>query len=292
MAMFQGYSEVGESGSKLEKILSARKSGLFSKWHSSGLKVSDPIMKIGNNGTYELCVADNKQKINFKGLNDGNVDFKVEKNSGGYTCGFTKKLKDCCTTEYEVQAKGDSLNHSLKVDGNCSGINGFLKIGGDVSDPTVHGSFFFDVPMVSGLRAVMDAKSKMSGGCANISGLHYTGVKDLTVSATVKMQNTQNAEIAVDCTKKMDKIDAGVQVIHSLKSADTNFIGALGYQVDREHALCCKFNKAGHIAVQMKKAFSSSFNLELGAVCSASDFADPKNLKNSVKMGLKLNLKF
>jgi len=291
MAMFSGYSDCGESGSKLEKILVARKSGLFSKWHTSGLKVSDPVLKIGNNGTYEICVADNKQKINFKGLQDGNVDFKVEKKSDGYTCGFTKKMKDCCTAEYEVESKGDTLNHSVKVDGNCYGVNGFVKVGGDVADPTVHSSFFFDVPMVSGLRAVMDAKSKMSGGCVNITGLHYSGVKDMTVSATIK-NATANAEIAVDVTKKVNStFDAGAQVIHHLKSSDTNVVGAVGYHIDRDHTFYFKFNKSGALAFQLKKAFSPSFNLELGCCCSAADLCDPKKLQET-KLGLKLNLKF
>jgi len=275
----------------MEKILCGRKNGLFSKWHTSGLKVSDPVMKIGNNGTYELCVADNKQKINFKGLQDGNVDFKVEKKGDGYTCGFTKKIKDCCTAEYEVAAKGDKLEHSVKVDGACNGINGFLKVGGDPTDPTTHGSFFFDVPKVNGLKLVMDAKSKMSGGCTNISGLHYSGVKDLVVAATCK-NPTQNAEFAVDVYKKMDKIECGAQCVYNLKSAESNVIAAVGYHVDNQHTVHFKVNKAGHLAFQLKKAFSPGFNLELGALCSAADLANPCGLKDSVKMGLKLNLKF
>lgn len=197
----------------------------------------------------------------------------------------------CCTGEYEVTAKGDKLEHSVKVDGSCNGMNGFVKVGGDPTDPTVHGSFFFDVPMVNGLKAVMDAKSKISGGCSNITGLHWSGCKDLCVAATIK-NATANAELALDVHKKMDKMEAGCQAVYHLKTADTNVVAAVGYHVDSQHVVHFKVNKHGHLAFQLKKAFSPGFNLEFGALASAADFANPAGLKDSIKMGLKLNLKF
>lgn len=289
---FLGYSDVGESGSKLEKIFGARKSGLFSKWHVSGLKVSDPVLKIGNNGTYELCVADNKQKINFKGLQDGGVDFKVEKKADSYTCGFTKKTSGCCTAEYEVESKGDALSHSCKFDGKAGPITGFVKFSGECTDPTVHASWFTEVPKVNGLKLVMDCKGKMSGGCKNITGLHYGACKNMTVAATLQ-DATGSPTVGVDCEYTKGAIGGGVQVVYGVKSSDLGFTVGGTYACGQTGVtFAAKANKAGHIAVQMKKAFSPSFNLEMGCLTSASDLADPKGLKDSLKMGLKLNLKF
>jgi hypothetical protein len=98
--------------------------------------------------------------------------------------------------------------------------------------------------------------------------------------------------LGVDCEYTKGAMGGGCQLVYGVKSSELSFTVAGTSDCTSGIKLAAKANKNGQIAVQIKKAFSPSFNLEMGCLTSASDLADPKGLKDSLKMGLKLNLKF
>jgi len=280
----------------------SNRKGLFSKYHSGGIKLNDPCVNLGSVGTYEWSILNGTSKFTFKKLDQDDTCVTARNRSdGGQSLLVTKKAPGGFTVSSKMTIeKGGERNMSCGIAGDL--MDGAYKFnakvhpqrlidGGKASAKhDVKCSASYKVPGVDGLSVVCDVKAKCMGNtfCHHNTGLIFTGVDNLKIGASAN----HSKDLTADCTYTInDSICKGIEVGALVQfNSDSKklgwAVGGAGHVNELVGTAQVKVNHQMQLAVQTKRNVNDNFAVTLGSIC---DLKEPQALITNY--GVKMNFK-